>query len=354
MKKIALAVMIVALLFIVGAAQSPRLELVVQGRVLDYEGHPVGGALVTAGPVGPLKGVVPTARSDAQGDFSIIVHQTGQFLVSAQKTGEGYASTSNPFYYPQTASAALVNVIEGQPTPNTTVQFGPKAGQLLLSVSDADTFEPLRNVTISLCRVEAPKYCHRTTNTVRINSSPKIIGLIYREPVLVPSGPFTLEVSADGYESAYGEDSSLAMQPLQIPSDTVKKMNIVLRKGHDDRSGRLPAPQIVSPEDRKLLVNVPHPRKLTVQWGAVPGAATYTVEVEYCEWEAPDGGECRKGGHPLLGWREPPPSGIEGTKYELLFPGTQPGRWRVWAVDEKGRPGVKSPWTRFSYVWVGN
>jgi len=53
---------------------------------------------------------------------------------------------------------------------------------------------------------------------------------------------------------------------------------------------------------------------------------------------------------PLTRWRNaPPPSGIEGTKYEFVFPGTQPGRWRVWAVDAKGRPGAKTPWSLFFY-----
>ena len=338
MKKIALTVMIVGLLVVHATAQSPRIELIVKGRVLDHEGQPVPKAIVTAGPIGPLKGVMPTAYSDERGEFSIVVHQTGEFLVTASKTGDGYPSTSNPFYYPHTASATRVTVLEGQPAPFATVQFGPKAGKILLRVSDADTGQPIRSVALSLCRAEAPKYCHRVKNG---------------GPVLVPSEPFTLEVSAEGYESFfYGEmDRDLVFQTLQVSSDTVKELMVELKKGSDNRTGKLPAPKIVSPADRAVLLNVPHPRMLTVEWAPVTGAATYTVEVEGCEGGGPEGDECSKGTFPLLGSRWPPPSGIEGTKYQFVFVGTQPGRWRVWAVDEQGRLGVKSPWTLFIYVW---
>jgi len=354
MKKIALTVMIVGLLVVHAAAQSPRIELIVKGRVLDYQGQAVAKAFVTAGPIGPLKGVMPTAYSDARGEFSIVVHQAGEFLVTASKAGDGYPSTSNPFYYPHTASATRVTVLEGQPAPFATVRFGPKAGKILLRVSDADTGEPIRSVALSLCRAEAPKYCHRVKNNGRVTASPvQPNAPIYGGPVLVPSEPFTLEVSAEGYESFfYGEmDRDLVFQTLQVPSDTVKELTIVLRKGSDNRTGKLPAPKIVSPADRAVLLNVPHPRMLTVEWAAVPGAATYTVEVEGCEAGGPEGDECSKGTFPLLGSRWPPPSGIEGTKYQFVFVGTQPGRWRVWAVDEQGRLGVKSPWTLFIYVW---
>jgi hypothetical protein len=36
--------------------------------------------------------------------------------------------------------------------------------------------------------------------------------------------------------------------------------------------------------------------------------------------------------------------------YEFDFVGAQPGRWRVWAIDEAGREGFKSPWRLFVYL----
>lgn len=36
--------------------------------------------------------------------------------------------------------------------------------------------------------------------------------------------------------------------------------------------------------------------------------------------------------------------------YKFDFVGAQPGRWRVWAVDNEGREGEKSPWRTFTYT----
>jgi hypothetical protein len=44
-----------------------------------------------------------------------------------------------------------------------------------------------------------------------------------------------------------------------------------------------------------------------------------------------------------------PQAVIEGTGYEFPFIGAQPGRWRVWGADARGRPGAKSAWSEFFY-----
>jgi hypothetical protein len=79
----------------------------------------------------------------------------------------------------------------------------------------------------------------------------------------------------------------------------------------------------------------------------VSGAASYTVELEVCEAGDTDGTECK--GHLLQIRGNPPLSGIDGTSYEFLFIGAQPGQWRVWAVDAKGQVGLKSQWFKFIY-----
>ena len=342
MRRLAVTGMIIGFLAVLTVAQSTSTELVVKGRVIDNEGNPVAGASVTAGPVGYLKGIVPMTTSNERGEFSVVVHQTGQFYVSAKKETDGYLNTGNPFYYPNPPALAFVTVLADQPAPFATVQFGPKAGALLMRVSDADSGETIRSVMVNLCRIEAPKYCHR----FRSNAPRDVHSL------LVSSAPFTFEVAAPGYQSAYAENSrDSELQVVRVLSETTKEISILMRKGSDKGTAQLPAPEIVSPADRTVLFDYhDRPRMLTIEWTAVPGAATYTVEVEVCQREAPDGGECRKGATPLTRWRQAtPPSGIEGTRYESIFPGTQPGRWRVWAVDELGQPGMKSPWTLFFY-----
>ena len=272
-------------------------------------------------------------------------------LVSAAKRLDGYRNPGNPLFYPPTGKGAstLITVVPDQPTA-----FEPTFGKILMRVLDADTSQLLRNVIIGLCRTEAPRYCYR----FRSKSSAQGV-----HSVLVPSIPFTMEVSAEGYESAYGEDSSnLELQVLQVASNTIKELSISLHKvtgsaqakpkdelGEFAIPTRLPAPKIVSPADGTLVINVAHPRVFTLEWSPVEGAVTYSVDIEVCDYEPRDGGQCQKGTALLASSREPPTSGIEGTKYELTFPGTQPGRWRVWAIDAHGRPGIKTPWTMFFY-----
>lgn len=335
----ALTTALLALSF--SAAAFAQSELIVTGRVVDESKQPVAGAYVTVSPTGPLKGVQPNTTADNRGQFSVVVHQTGEFFVSAHKVAANYPSTANLFYYPYPDPSALVTVIPDQPPPVARVNFGPKAGTLVMNIVDAETNQPIKGVRISFCRVDAPKYCHRFSASTRNG----------RVETLVPSAPFTIEVSAEGYADSYGE-TEREMQSLRVPSETIKEMSVPMRKSSVD-SESLPAPKIISPVDGSVFWNTPYPRSLTLEWAAVPKAATYTVEVEVCDWEPPDGGTCKKA-TPLVRWRQAPPSGIEGTTYQLTFPGTQPGRWRVWAVDANGRPGAKTPWALFLYKWRAN
>ncbi len=71
-----------------------------------------------------------------------------------------------------------------------------------------------------------------------------------------------------------------------------------------------------------------YPRTLTLRWATVPGASSYTVEVE--NWLlVPD---------------------LKQTSYTFDFVGAQPGRWRVWAVDTAGRGSPKSEWWTFAFT----
>jgi len=97
----------------------------------------------------------------------------------------------------------------------------------------------------------------------------------------------------------------------------------------------LVAPRPLAPADGSELSEFP--RKTTVRWVPVAGAATYKVEVEY---EDPD-----------MRWL---PNGVvkesKLPEYQFEFVGAQPGRWRVWAVDPSGHDGPKSDWWTFRYT----
>jgi hypothetical protein len=111
----------------------------------------------------------------------------------------------------------------------------------------------------------------------------------------------------------------------------------------------LPAPPQLSPADGATFDHFP--RRTRLEWSPVEGAASYAVEVDYCEARGSRAGGCADP-QPLASLMKnvPPTHGVKGTAYEFDFGGAQPGRWRVWAVDGEGREGFKSPWRRFVYL----
>jgi hypothetical protein len=85
------------------------------------------------------------------------------------------------------------------------------------------------------------------------------------------------------------------------------------------------------------------PRTTVAEWNAVRGAKSYTIEVDcfHCcgrgKWCADIGSK----------WKIQPD--VTSTLYTFDWVGAQPGRWRVWAVDDKGHAGAKSGWSYFDY-----
>ncbi|MCA1614003.1 MAG: carboxypeptidase-like regulatory domain-containing protein, partial [Acidobacteria bacterium] len=250
---------------------------------------------------------------------------------------------SDPFFYPPENPSNKVFVNEDQDAPFVTVRFGAKAGRIVGHVLDAETNLPIRDVWVGLCRVEVPRYCHRLTAKSADG----------RFQQLVPSATFTIQISAPGYEDWYGDEGEgRRPEPMQVAPGATRQLNVSLQRSPasgDGKPGRpvLEAPRALSPA---AGVEFDHyPRVTRVEWSAVPRAASYTVEVEFCMPGGADRKECVST-HPLEYSLAPPQSGIEGTSYEFLFLGAQPGRWRVWAVDAQGRAGAKSPWSKFLYT----
>jgi len=332
MRRLLLTCLLVVLLQPRAPAQTAQLNLlVIKGQVVDEQGHPVSGAYVVANPDSGLRGKVLSASSGSRGEFSIAVYKLDSFKVSASKPADGYPPSSIPFYYPTEEALAHVSVMGGREAPFATIRLGPKAGNITGRVIDAETGQAVDDFQITLCRAEVPKFCHR--QSTRSSGG--------RFSMLVPAAPFTIQISASGYEDWYGPDR----QPVsvQVSSGTTIELNVSLARGDSAQPAVLGSPQALSPSDGAELNH--YPRITRLEWSAVSGAASYTVELEVCQLEI-EGKECGQ----LLQIRgNPPLSGIDGTSYEFLFIGAQPGRWRVWAVDAKGRVGTKSPWSKFIY-----
>jgi len=111
---------------------------------------------------------------------------------------------------------------------------------------------------------------------------------------------------------------------------------------HLERQMGLGMPAQLSPANGSVFHH--YPRTTTLRWTAVPGAASYTVEIDcfHCcgfnRW-------CTDIGQT---WKVMP--NIHGTSYTFNFVGAQPGRWRVWAVDAHGNEGPRTPWWEFKYT----
>jgi len=101
------------------------------------------------------------------------------------------------------------------------------------------------------------------------------------------------------------------------------------------------APVPLSPPDGAVLGNFP--RKAALSWSEVPGAASYTLEVdcfdccEKDEW-CSDVGE---------GYLTLPNLMVNRLTFD--FVGAQPGRWRVWSVSAGGQDGAKTEWSTFEF-----
>lgn len=325
------------LLPVIAPAQTSKATMLITGQVLDENGKPVAGAGVSAHP-DALSGKLPMSVTDNEGRFTIQVYKPGRYRIGAHKPNLSYPSTINPFYYPATAGTDQATVEWNAPPPFVTVRFAPRAGKLMVQVSDQDTHAPIRNVQIVLCRADAPRHCFRQNLSSRD-------GLF---PVLTSSDRVFMEVYAEGYQDGNVPDERESKpRSFAVPSNTSTQVNISLKQktSNDDSSSRLKAPEQLSPENGTELVHFPRTTELV--WMPVPGAASYTVEIDFCDGLGiPE--NCRDP-HPMHHMLMPPTSGIEATTYKFAFLGAQPARWRVWAVDGNGNPGRKSGWFLFFY-----
>ena len=113
----------------------------------------------------------------------------------------------------------------------------------------------------------------------------------------------------------------------------------------------LPAPIPLQPVCGTVIAAPAHGKLLAFIWSRVENASNYTVEVDCfgCngrQWYSFSG----------IPWHLRLGLGLRTPRYtNLLYPqmreaGGTAMRWRVWAIDQSGRPGVKSPWCQVAFV----
>jgi hypothetical protein len=229
-----------------------------------------------------------------------------------------------------------------------TFSMLPKNGQLVGKGVDSNTGLPVESMDFKMCHAANPEICW--------GMSAKSSNGNFSVPA--PHVPFTLKVKAEGFDEWLGPHGDGKEAPISVGPETRAELAIFLKRS-DAGAGKavsdsekqvgthLPAPVLLSPARDAVFDHFPRGTKL--KWEPVEGAVSYKVEVDFCT-----GGIRNRAGcvdpQPLRLKSNPPTSGIVNTFYEFNFIGAQPGRWRVWAVDDQGREGFKSPWRRFVYL----
>jgi len=303
----------------------------IKGQVLDHESNPVQGAVVRAylPSFKASDGRFPETTSGADGRFSIGVPRVGTYTFMVENARNGFPSTYYRFYFPHNRSRPDVIVAEGETAPTVTLRLPERPGRIEVRIADSTSGRVIPESEIRLCRLEAPNYCF--TTKARSESGRFRLSAI--------AAPFSVHVSADGFEDSF------VTVPSGVSSGSIKDLEIAMTKALSVAGDSLPAPQVIFPTDGSDLYGFPRVTRL--QWSPVSGAKGYAVDIEVCQGSTKD--RVCTGSMPLQHPSNAPTSGIEATNFEFTFVGTQPGRWRVWALDNEGRPGRRSPWITFFY-----
>jgi type IV secretory pathway protease TraF len=173
---------------------------VIEGTVWDSEGQPVVGATVSAMRTLP-KPQVPSSQTDEVGRYKIEISEPGSYAIVCSKEEDGYPLTMSGFHQEQPPYIPVIALQQGQVAQNVDLCLGPKMAKLVGTVSDAGTGRPLLDASIVVRRVDCPSLYYST--------GLKEESVDGRFEVLVPSLPFTLEVTAAGYETWKYNKSSL-------------------------------------------------------------------------------------------------------------------------------------------------
>jgi hypothetical protein len=201
--------------------ERPSNSGAITGRVLDAQGRGVFEARISAERTDFTTGKLPTTKSDIQGNFQFRDLKVGTYTLYVAKEEDGYAPTDSVFHYGGSMDAPQVTVYEQQASPEVVIHLGSKASRLTGHIVDGATNKPVVwDAQITLSRVDNPGYMYST--------GPNLKGEFN---VLVPSVPFTMKVSAPGYEDWYyrNESSKQRFDALELGADTAKEVVVSLR-----------------------------------------------------------------------------------------------------------------------------
>lgn len=165
----------------------------IEGHVIDMEGHPIAGAKVFAEIDDAIRSLLMYSTTDKEGNFRIDVPGPGTYIVYGSKEDDRYPLTISSFHQEVDVYVPKVVVAQKQVARDVVVQFGLKASKIEGVIVDAITNRAISKATITLRRTDNPEIYY-----IIGPEGPKENG---RFKALVPSVPFTIEVSSPEYET---------------------------------------------------------------------------------------------------------------------------------------------------------
>ena len=324
-------------------------EYRISGKVFDKSNQGVDRVRVCALPVDYAQfPQMHCGISDATGHFVIPAGRPSRYSIFAEKTAAGYQWQRDMFYRESDLPLLDVTLTATNPSTTVSVPLGERTGFVTGKIMDANTGLAVDNARLTLCQIANARLC-KTITTKNADGTFN---------VGAAKVPFTLKISAEGYEDWWGPNGVGEKNAISVaPGEAIELVALLRRKAASANKPlsevekqplqNLPAPVLVSPADRIEFTNFP--RHTRLEWQPVEGARYYLVEIDVCDGRDRSLRECVTPG-PFSTTSSVAPVKVQGTSYEFDFVGRQPGRWRVWAVDSKGEEGFKSPWRLFFYL----
>lgn len=193
------------------------------GRVVNAEGQPIAKARVTASLVEAKSRVESLTETDEDGKFTIKDLAPGTYTLRVANEEEGYPPTDSEFYTDYSIIVPQVGVYGNRVTRDVLVQAGQKRAWLAGRVVDSVTGEPINDAIITFRRADNPKIFFSTgSNQTRVKGGFKL---------LAPNFPFTVTVSAPGYDDWHPETNGpqKLAGTLQLFSGETRELTVSLR-----------------------------------------------------------------------------------------------------------------------------
>jgi hypothetical protein len=207
------------------AQEQTKRSFAIKGRTINSSGEIVAGATVFVDADGPKAGRVATGVSDEQGNFSVTLHEIGDYTVYGSKEEDGYALTVSAFHKQVTLEQIpKLHITELMNVENVTLQLDQSAAKIEGRVKDVLNGRGVKSASITLRRTEDPELLYRTSTDYANPGKFKIV---------VPTDPFTITVESPGYQPwVYGDDGPLARtsHSMTLNRGEVRKLEVGLRK----------------------------------------------------------------------------------------------------------------------------